>query len=195
MTFLEKLISDGIINVENTKEILARASKKYGGEVDPVLVEMGISADDILKLKGDFFNIPSRKIVQKSVNPELLKFIPEESAEHYKIVPIGMTDNVLEVGIVDPENSEAASALQFIFSQKGTPFKLFLISRADFETLFNAYRGTVSTGQNKVYMAVEDLDADGTGSGTLTFEPPLRSDVANDVALIYDNVDFTVVSV
>lgn len=48
------------------------------------------------------------------------------------------------------------------------------------------------TGQDKVYMAVEDLDSDGTGSGTLTFEPPLRSDVANDVALIYDNVDFTV---
>ena len=48
------------------------------------------------------------------------------------------------------------------------------------------------TGQDKVYMAVEDLDADGTGSGTLTFEPPLRSDVADDVALVYDNVDFTV---
>jgi hypothetical protein len=48
------------------------------------------------------------------------------------------------------------------------------------------------SGQEKVYMAVEDLDADGTGSGTLTFEPPLRSDVANNVALVYDNVDFTV---
>ena len=48
------------------------------------------------------------------------------------------------------------------------------------------------TGQDKVYMAVEDLDSDGTGSGTLTFEPPLRADVANDVALVYDNVDFTV---
>jgi hypothetical protein len=48
------------------------------------------------------------------------------------------------------------------------------------------------TGQDKVYMAVEDLDSDGTGEGTLTFEPPLRSDVANDVALVYDNVDFTV---
>ena len=47
-------------------------------------------------------------------------------------------------------------------------------------------------GQDKVYMAVADLDSDGSGEGTLTFEPPLRSDVANDVALIYDNVDFTV---
>jgi len=48
------------------------------------------------------------------------------------------------------------------------------------------------TGQDKVYMAVADLDADGSGEGTLTFEPPLRSNVADNVALIYDNVDFTV---
>ena len=48
------------------------------------------------------------------------------------------------------------------------------------------------TGQEKVYMVVEDLDSDGYGEGTLTFEPPLRSNVADDVALIYDNVDFTV---
>ena len=48
------------------------------------------------------------------------------------------------------------------------------------------------SGQDKVYMAVEDLDADGTGSGTLTFEPPLRADVSDDATLVYDNVDFTV---
>lgn len=48
------------------------------------------------------------------------------------------------------------------------------------------------TGQDKVYMAVADLDSNGSGEGTLTFEPPLRSNVANDVALVYDNVDFTV---
>ena len=48
------------------------------------------------------------------------------------------------------------------------------------------------SGQEKVYMAVEDLDADGTGSGTLTFEPPLRSDVSDNATLVYDNVDFTV---
>ena len=48
------------------------------------------------------------------------------------------------------------------------------------------------TGQDKVYMAVEDLDSDGYGEGTLTFEPPLRSNVNDDTALVYDNVDFTV---
>ena len=41
-------------------------------------------------------------------------------------------------------------------------------------------------------MAVEDLNADGSGEGTLTFEPPLRTAVTDDTDLIYDNVDFTV---
>jgi len=41
-------------------------------------------------------------------------------------------------------------------------------------------------------MAVEDLDADGSGEGTLTFEPPLRTDVTDNTIIIYDNVDFTV---
>ena len=48
------------------------------------------------------------------------------------------------------------------------------------------------TGQEKVYIAVEDLNADGSGEGTLTFEPPLRTLVADNAVLIYDNVDFTV---
>ena len=48
------------------------------------------------------------------------------------------------------------------------------------------------SGQEKVYMAVEDLNADGSGEGTLTFEPPLRSDVTDNTILIYDDVDFTV---
>jgi hypothetical protein len=48
------------------------------------------------------------------------------------------------------------------------------------------------TGQEKVYMAVADLNADGSGEGTLTFEPPLRSAVTDDTIIIYNDVDFTV---
>ena len=48
------------------------------------------------------------------------------------------------------------------------------------------------SGQDKVYMAVADLDSDGYGEGTLTFEPPLRANVSDDVDLVYDNIDFTV---
>lgn len=48
------------------------------------------------------------------------------------------------------------------------------------------------TGQNKVYMVVADVNSNGSGAGTLTFEPPLRANVADNTVLIYSNVDFTV---
>ena len=48
------------------------------------------------------------------------------------------------------------------------------------------------TGQTKVYMVVADVSSNGSGQGTLTFEPPLRSNVADNAVLIYSNVDFTV---
>jgi len=48
------------------------------------------------------------------------------------------------------------------------------------------------TGQQKVYMCVADVNSNGSGQGTLTFEPPLRANVADNNILIYSNVDFTV---
>jgi hypothetical protein len=48
------------------------------------------------------------------------------------------------------------------------------------------------TGQNKVYMVVADVNSNGSGAGTLTFEPPLRANVSDNTVLIYSNVDFTV---
>jgi len=48
------------------------------------------------------------------------------------------------------------------------------------------------TGQNKVYMVMADVSSNGSGQGTLTFEPPLRTNVSDNAVLIYSNVDFTV---
>ncbi len=48
------------------------------------------------------------------------------------------------------------------------------------------------TGQTKVYMVMADVSSNGSGQGTLTFEPPLRANVADNAVLIYSSVDFTV---
>ena len=48
------------------------------------------------------------------------------------------------------------------------------------------------TGQAKVYMVMADVSSNGSGQGTLTFEPPLRTNVSDNAVLIYSSVDFTV---
>ena len=94
--------------------------------MDEVLAEMGLKNEEILAAYGDYYKIPTRKVENRDVSFSLLKYIPEESANHYKFVPIGLKDGVLEIGIVDPENIEARDALNFIASSSIYPLKFFL---------------------------------------------------------------------
>ena len=72
---------------------------------------------------------------------EVLKYIPEESATHYKLAPLSVHDGVLEVGMVDPDNIEGFDALNFIARNTGMPFKVFQISKDDFDRILKMYRG------------------------------------------------------
>jgi len=62
----------------------------------------------------------------------------------------------------------------------------------------DAMTGTLKAGDlvkfahSKVYMVVEDATADGSNEATLTIEPPLREDLADNSSVTYDGVEFTV---
>jgi len=63
----------------------------------------------------------------------------------------------------------------------------------------DAMTGTLKAGDfvkfanhTKLYMVVADVTADGSNDATLTIEPPLRSNLANNEAVTYDSVPFTV---
>ena len=45
---------------------------------------------------------------------------------------------------------------------------------------------------DKIYMVVADVTADGSNEATITIEPPLTTALADDSAVTYDNVLFTV---
>lgn len=156
MTFLEELAKGGIIKEDQIPEIVRRASEKHEGDTDAVLLEMGLPDDELLSLKSTFFNVPSKKVNQKGITFDLLKYVPEDSARLYKFVPIGITDNVLEVGVMDPSNIAAMDALQFIAGNINMPFKVYLVTRGDFEQVLENYKGI--TGE--VDKALGEIDAE-----------------------------------
>lgn len=86
-------------------------------------------------------DIPVRDLSEEQISFDVLKYIPEESAAHYKIVPIGVRDGVLEVGVVDTGSVEARDAISFIAAKHGMPFKIFIISEKDFGRVLDAYKG------------------------------------------------------
>ncbi len=72
---------------------------------------------------------------------DILRLIPQESAEHYRIAPLAVTDNVLDVGMVDTESIEAIDALNFITKKTGLPFRIFALTEADFQKIVEMYKG------------------------------------------------------
>ena len=148
MSFLEELAKKEIINESQIGEIKNLAKQKFGGDIDESLIMSGISEEKILEAKGEYFQIPIRKVNIKSISFDVLNYIPEDSAVYYHFVPIGLKDDTLEVGVIDPENTKAIDALQFISAKVGIPFKIFLISKSDYKGILENYKGISGQVEN-----------------------------------------------
>lgn len=141
MSFLEELVKKGFVNESQIVEARNLATEKYEGRIEDALYEMGVKDDQIVQAKGEYYNIPTRKVNIKELSFNILKYIPEDSARHYNFAPFGLKEGVLEVGITDPENIQGIDALQFISNKLGIPFKIFLISKKDYEEVMDNYKG------------------------------------------------------
>ena len=112
-------------------------------------------------------DVPVREIGNEKVPYDVLKFIPQESAEHYKIAPLTVTDGVLEIGMVDADDLGAYDAMNFIAKSTGMPFKVFSITEDDFQKVLGMYKGL----GGEVDRAVNDLETEQKSDA-----PPISSD-------------------
>lgn len=155
MSIIDILLKKDLIKKDDLRDVIKQTQS--GASVDDVLIAHGIKPEDILSARGEFMNMPVRSITDASTVPfEVLDYIPEESAAHYRFVPIGMADGVLEVGIVDPDNMEARDALSFLTAKNNVPYKIFLITLDDYNKVLEAYKGL--TGE--VSRALSELETE-----------------------------------
>lgn len=140
MNFTDILIKKNAISSEELAEISAKAKEK-GAPLEKMLNVYGISDADITQAKAEVLGVPYKKINEKDISFELLKQVPEESARHYRFVPLGINEGVLEIGMADPSNMEAREAVQFIVTKFNSPFKIFQISDEDMDSVLKEYKG------------------------------------------------------
>lgn len=140
MSILDILVKQGAISKQDISKIRDK-TKNSSEDIDEVLVSMGIDEEKIMKAKSEYYSVPYKKISAESITSKLLDYLPEESAVYYRFVPIGIENGVLNVGMVDPDNIRARDALNFISSKIDMPFKVFIISEADFDEVIKLYKG------------------------------------------------------
>lgn len=157
MSFVREIIEKGLITESALQNLIKVADEKYNGDIyQAISNDPKIDQAAILSLKSQYYGIPVASIAGQKIDPSLLNYLPQESVVQYKIAPIGIENGVLSVGIVDPSNTQAMDALQFISSKNGTPYKLFLITDLDFAGVLENYKGL----DGEVDSALSDLDSE-----------------------------------
>src|SRR3989338_6491896 len=127
--------------------------------------------------------VPLRELNGKKISPEILKYVPQEAADYYRFVPVGIKDSALEIGMVDPENTEARNAVSFIADKLGMPFRIYQISGDDFHAILDDYKNLTS----EVSKVLGEFDADLAGDERLTDAISKKlGDENQDIALIED---------
>ncbi|MFH0845998.1 MAG: GspE/PulE family protein [Patescibacteria group bacterium] len=152
MGFTDILIKKNIISASQLAEFQKEVDSSK--DLEEVLVEKNISREEINKAKEEYYNLPVKDLNVDNFNYKALKYVPEKSAVHYEFIPLGVKDGFLEVGIVDPSNIEARDAIEFISSKVKLPFKLFLISKANFRIALDGYKGL----RGEVSQALTELE-------------------------------------
>ena len=175
MSFLEELAKEGIIDKSRIGEIKTRAEEQYGGNVDSVLIESGIPEEKILETKGKYLKMPVKKVNLQEASFDALRYISEDSAIHYRFVPIRLENGILEVGVINGEDVQAMDALQFISSKLGIPFKIFLISMSNYESILESYKGIGS----QVEEALDELDQENLGDTKSLSDENLNKELKN----------------
>ncbi|MEX0931625.1 MAG: ATPase, T2SS/T4P/T4SS family [Candidatus Paceibacterota bacterium] len=155
MSVLNALVKKGIVKESDIPAIESEA-QDAGGDIEAILQKRGIDNAHILEALGEYHNMPTRSVNENDISGDVLSYIPEESALHYQFVPLGLNDSVLEVGVVDPDNVEARDVLSFIASKNNFPFKIFLITRTDFEKVVQSYRNL----SGEVTKALSELESE-----------------------------------
>ncbi|MEK7542324.1 MAG: GspE/PulE family protein [Patescibacteria group bacterium] len=135
MDILETLIQKNLLKREDAVQI-EKEARATGQKPEEVLLSRRKLDEDLLfQVKSELLQMPLRAIEPQEVSLKTLELIPEDSAKYYKMVPLGLKDGVLEVGMVFPEDPRAQEALQFLARQGNFTYEVSLITLLTFENL------------------------------------------------------------
>ncbi len=156
MSLINQLVKKGILD-KGKATTLEFEIRETGKREEEVILERRIVDENFLfSLKSKNLKIPLKEIAVSKVPLETLEMIPEETAKHYKIIPLAKKDKTLEAGMVYPEDLKAQEALKFLARQGLFTYQVFLITPTTFSNLLKQYR----TLRREVGRALEELEVE-----------------------------------
>ena len=155
-SLVQILLKKGLIDKDKAQDLESEI-KKSGRKEDEIILEKGILPESVLfGAKSEELKIPLKEIRDGEVSLEVLKLIPEETAQFYQMIPLIKKDDTVEIGMVYPEDLKAQEALKFLARQGNFSPEIFLITPSLLNNLLKQYR----TMGGEVTEALEELESE-----------------------------------
>ncbi len=89
--------------------------RKNGGRLGEALVRLGlIQEEELTRLLSKQYGVPSVDLSNFEIDPEVVKVVPEELVQKYRIMPINRVGSTLIVAVEDPSNMFAVDDIKFL---------------------------------------------------------------------------------
>lgn len=112
-SFEKILIKQEVISPDQLKTAIDE-QKRTGKRLGDILVRLGyISQYELVAFLSKQYGVPAINLDEFDVMPEVLKFIPRESAVKHSLIPINRSGGTLVVAMSDPSNIFAIDELKF----------------------------------------------------------------------------------
>lgn len=160
MNPLEILVSNGDITEDFAEKVLSTVNES-GKSLETVLIEMEVPKDKVRKVFSDYYQVPSFVVTEGfNIPEEILSYVQEESAIHYRIIPLKIEDGVLYVGVNDPENLQVREVLNFITSKHNFSYKLVFMLDSDITEAQQFYSNLKGEVTDALVSLKSELDAE-----------------------------------
>src|SRR5512143_3360071 len=108
------LVSSGLIADDQLQKALA-AQKNEGGRLGSILVKLGfVPEDKLMTFLSKQYGVPYVDLNKFQINPAVIKHIPADVAQKYRIMPINLSGATITIAMVDPSNIFAIDDIKFM---------------------------------------------------------------------------------
>ena len=182
MNLIAKLVENGKIDSKKAKELEEEILASGKSEENLLLEKKVVTQESLLSVKSEILGVPFLSEAEGLDIPnKVLALISEDSAKFYRLMPLAMKAEVLEVGMVDPEDIKAKEVLLFLARQHRFSYKIFLITSFAFDLLIKKYRNL----REEVGAALEALGSEsGEGEVEVGLQKPATERLVEEAPII-----------
>jgi type IV pilus assembly protein PilB len=150
------LKESALVTTDRAETLRIRAQEE-GINLEQLLVAEGIPNTQIAQFFAEHYEVEHFALPEGfNISHEVLNLVPETSAAHYQMVPLKIEQDVLVVGVNNPDDLRMREALNFISTKNNLPYHMVFMLSSEIAEVITFYANL----EGEVDSALENLETE-----------------------------------